>query len=56
MSQEIEQITEEIEESGTRAAEIRAFKNEINNFIKRAGKRRLTIKEFAIKIWDNVLL
>jgi len=56
MSQEIEQITEEVEEAGTRDAEIRAFKDEIKNLINSAGKRRLTIKEFALEIWDNVLL
>jgi hypothetical protein len=56
MSQEIEQITEEIEEAGTRDSENRAFKDEIKNLINSAGKRRLTIKEFAVEIWDNVLL
>ena len=56
MSQEIEQITEKIEEAGTIDAEIRAFKDEIKNLINSAGKRRLTIKEFALEIWDNVLL
>ena len=56
MSQEIEQITEKIEESGTIDAEIRVFKDELKNLINSAGKRRLTIKEFALEIWDNVLL
>ena len=56
MSKEIEQITEKIEEAGTRDAEIRAFKDEIKNLINSAGKRRLTIKQFALEIWDNVLL
>jgi len=56
MSQEIEQITEKIEEAGTIDAEIRVFKDELKNLINSAGKRRLTIKEFALVIWDNVLL
>jgi len=56
MSQEIEQITEKIEESGTIDAEIRVFKDELKNLINSAGKRRLTIKEFALEFWDNVLL
>jgi hypothetical protein len=56
MSQEIEQITEKVEESGTIDAEIRVFKDELKNLINSAGKRRLTIKEFALEIWDNVLL
>ena len=56
MSQEIEQITEPIEEAGTIDAEIRVFKDELNNLINSACKRRLTIKEFALEIWDNVLL
>jgi hypothetical protein len=57
MSHEIEQITEEAEEiEGTRDAEVQAFKDEIKNIVNSAGKRRLSIKEFAIEIWENVLL
>lgn len=54
-----EQITEQIEdteETEETRDEIRLFKNEIKNLINSAGKRRLTIREFAIEILDNVLL
>ncbi|MEG4587193.1 hypothetical protein QUA54_18530 [Microcoleus sp. MOSTC5] len=51
MCPEIEQLTEESTE-----AEIREFKDEIKSIVNSAGKRRLSIREFAIEIWDNVLL
>ena len=40
----------------TTDAEIREFKEEIKNIVNSAGKRRLSIKEFAIEIWENAVL
>ncbi|MEG4959855.1 MULTISPECIES: hypothetical protein [unclassified Microcoleus] len=51
MCLETEQLTEQATE-----AEIREFKDEIKNIVNSAGKRRLSIREFAIEIWENVLL
>jgi len=46
-----EQATEQ-----TTEAEIREFKDEIKKIVDSAGKRRLSIKEFAIEIWENAVL
>ncbi len=57
MSQEIQQVIEEFEGTEeTIDGEIRVFKDEIKNLINSAGKRRLSVREFAIEIWENVLL
>ena len=51
MCSETEQLTKQATE-----AESREFKDEIKNIVNSAGKRRLSIREFAIEIWENVLL
>jgi len=57
MSQEIQQVIEEFEGTEeTIDGEIRVFKDEIKNLINSAEKRRLSVREFAIEIWENVLL
>jgi len=40
----------------TTEAEIRELKDGIKKIVNCAGKRGLNIREFAIEIWDNVLL
>ena len=40
----------------TTDAEIREFKEEIKNIVNSAGKRHLSIKEFASEIWENAVL
>ena len=40
----------------TTEAEIRELKDGIKKILNCAGKRGLNIREFAIEIWDNVLL